>query len=62
MSILNIWNYFLVISLNLKKVETKKCLLNFTVNHEKQINEYLKPLKLSGTLSVEQYKTIKAVG
>ena len=62
MSILNIWNYFLVISLNLKKVETKKCLLNFTVNHKKRINKYLKPLKLSGTLSVEQYKTIKAVG
>ena len=51
-----------MISLNLKKVETKKCLLNFTVNHKKRINKYLKPLKRSGTLSVEQYKTIKAVG
>ena len=45
-----------------EKVNTKKGLLNFTVNHEKRINEYLKPLKLSRALSVEQYKKIKAVG
>ena len=28
-----------------EKVHTKKGLLNFTVNHEKRIKEYLKPLK-----------------
>ena len=44
-----------------EKVHTKKGLLNFTVNHEKRINEYLKPLKLSRALSVEQYHKIKAV-
>ena len=45
-----------------KKVDTKKDLLNFTVNYEKRINEYLKSLELSGALNVEQYKKIKAVG
>ena len=39
-----------------EKFDTKKCLLNFTGNHEKRINEYLKPLKSSGALSVEQHK------
>ena len=45
-----------------EKVATKKGLLNFTVNHEKRINEYLKSLKSSGGLSVEHHKKIKAVG
>ena len=45
-----------------EKVATKKGLLNFTVNHEKRINEYLKSLKSSGALSVEHHKKIKAVG
>ena len=45
-----------------EKVNTKKGLLNFTVNHEKRINEYLKSLKSSGALSVDQCKKIKAVG
>ena len=58
MSILNIWNHFLVIKLNLKKVDTKKSLLHFTVNHEKRINKYLKSLKSPGALSVEQHKKI----
>ena len=35
-----------------RKVDTKKGLLNFTVNHEKQIS---KP----GSLSVEQHKKIR---
>ena len=43
-----------------EKVDTKKGLLNFTVNHEKRINEYLRSLKSSGALSVEQHKEIKA--
>ena len=45
-----------------EKVDTKKGLLNFTINHEKRINKYLKSLKSSGSLSVEQHKKIKAVG
>ena len=44
-----------------EKVDTKKGLLNFTVNHEKRINEYVKSLKLSGVLSVEQYQKIKVI-
>ena len=54
-------NHFLVIRLNFKKVDTKKGLLNFTVNREKRINGYLKSLKSSRALSVEQHKKIKAV-
>ena len=42
-------------------VDVQKGLLNFTVNHEKWINKYLKSLKLSGALKVEQHKKIKAV-
>ena len=45
-----------------EKVDTKKGLLNFTVNHEKRINKYLKSFKSSGALMVEQHKKIKAVG
>ena len=51
---------------NLDFVKTKiyllKGLLNFTVNHEKRINEYLKFLKSSGALGVEQHKKITVVG
>ena len=50
MSTLNIWNHFLVIRLNLKKVDIKKGSLNFNVNYEKRINEYLKSLKSSEVL------------
>ena len=45
-----------------EKVRIKKGLLNFTVNHEKQINEYLRFLKSSGALGVEQHKKITVVG
>ena len=45
-----------------EKVDTKKGLLNFTVNHEKRINKYLKSFKSSGALTVDQHKKIKAVG
>ena len=45
-----------------EKVKIKTRILNFQVNHEKRINEYLKSLKNSGSLSVDQYKKIKAVG
>ena len=36
--------------------------MNFQVNHKKHINEYLKSLKISGSLSVDRYKKTKAVG
>ena len=36
-----------------EKVATKKDLLNFTVNHEEQITDYLKSLKSSRALRVE---------
>ena len=45
-----------------EKVSIKKGILNFSINHEKNINNYLKRLEKSGALSTEQYKTIKAVG
>ena len=43
------------------KVDIKTRTLNFQVNHEKLINEILKRLKSSGSLSYKQYKKIKAV-
>ena len=46
----------------IEKVKIKTRILNFQVNHEKRINEYLKSLKNSGSLSVDQYEKIKAVG
>ena len=45
----------------LEKISIKKGILNFSINHEKNINNYLKGLEKSGTLSTEQYKKIKAV-
>ena len=45
-----------------EKVKIKTRILNFQVNHEKRINQYLKSLKNSGSLNVDQYKKIKAVG
>ena len=44
-----------------EKVDTKKGLLSFAVNHEKRMNEYLKSLKSSGAVCAEQHKKIKAV-
>ena len=45
-----------------EKVDVKTRTLNFQVNHEKRINEILKSLKSTGSLSDKQYKNIKAVG
>ena len=45
-----------------EKVSIKKSILNFTINHEKSIYNYLKRLEKSGTLSTKQHKKIKAVG
>ena len=41
---------------NFEKVSIKKGISNFSVNHEKNIYNYLKRLEKSGTLSTEQYK------
>ena len=45
-----------------EKVSVKKGTLKFSINHEKNINNYLKRLEKSGTLSTEQYKKFKAFG
>ena len=47
---------------NFEKVDIKTRALNFQVNSEKRINEFLKSLKPSGNLSDKQYKKIKADG
>ena len=45
-----------------EKVNIKKAILNFSINREKNINNYLKRLEKSVSLSTKQYKKIKAVG
>ena len=45
-----------------EKVSIKKGTLDFSINYEKNINNYLTRLEKSGSLSTEQYKKIKAVG
>ena len=45
-----------------EKVKIKKGILNFSINLERRINDYLKSLEKSGTLSTDQYKKIKAIG
>ena len=45
-----------------EKVNVKKGILNFSINHEKHINNYLKNLEKLGSLSSNQYKKIKATG
>ena len=45
-----------------EQVDVKTRTLNFQVNHEKHVNEILKSLNSAGSVSVKQYKKIKAVG
>ena len=45
-----------------EKVKSKKGILNFSINHERRINDYLKSLEKSGSLTTDQYKKIKAIG
>ena len=45
-----------------EKVNFKKGILNFSIKHEKRINDYFKSLEKSGSLSFDQYKKIKATG
>ena len=42
-----------------EKVGIKKGILNFSINHEKKINNYWKRLEKSESLSTEQYKKLK---
>ena len=48
-------------STKFEKVDIKTRTLNFQVNHEKRINEFVKSLKSPGSLNDKQYKKIKAV-
>ena len=45
-----------------EKVKIKKEILNFSINHERRMNDYLKSLEKSGSLATDQYKKIKAIG
>ena len=45
-----------------EKVKIKKGILNFSINHERRINDYLKSLEKSGSLTTDQHKKIKAIG
>ena len=45
---------------NFGKVNIKKGILNFSINHEKHISNHLKRYEKSGSLSIKQYKKIKS--
>ena len=45
-----------------EKVSIKKGILNISISHENNINNYLKRLEKSRSLSTKYYKKIKAVG
>ena len=45
-----------------EKVSIKEGILNFSINHERNINNYSKRIEKSGTLSTEQHQKIKTVG
>ena len=46
----------------IEKVKIKKGILNFSINHERRTNNYLKSLEKSGSLTTDQHKKIKAIG
>ena len=43
-----------------QNVKIKKEILHFSINHERRINDYLKSLEKSGSLTTDQYEKIKA--
>ena len=45
-----------------EKEKIKKIFLNFSINHERGIKDYLKSLEKTGSLTTDQYKKIKAIG
>ena len=45
-----------------EKIKTKKGILTFSINHERRINDSLKSLEKSGSLTTDQFKKIKAIG
>ena len=60
---LSILKRFLMMLQNFtKKVKTKKGTLNFSINHERRINDHWKSLEKSGSLTNDRYKKIKAIG
>ena len=44
-----------------EKIKIKKGILNFSINHERRINDYLKSLEKSVSLTTDQYKKVKAI-
>ena len=59
---LGILKRLLITLRSLKKVKIKKGIFNFSINHERHINDYLNSLEKSGSLTTVQYKKIKAIG
>ena len=45
-----------------EKVKIKKGILNFSVNHERRMNDYLKSLEKWSSLTTDQSQKIKAIG
>ena len=45
-----------------EKVKIKKIYWDFSVYHERRINDYLQSLEKSGSLTTDQYKKIKEIG
>ena len=45
-----------------EKVKIKKTILNFSINHERRVNDYLKSLEKSSSLTTDQYKKIRTIG
>ena len=52
------------VSTKFEKVKIKKGILNYRINHERRINDFLyfESLEKSGSLTTDQYKKIKAIG
>ena len=44
-----------------EKIKIKKGILNFSINHERRINDYLKSLEKSVSLTTDQYKKVKVI-
>ena len=51
----------LVDATKFEKGKIKKGILNFSINHERRINDYLKSLEKSGSPATDQYEKIKAI-
>ena len=45
-----------------EKFKINKGIFNFSISYERRINDYLKSLEISGSLTTDQFKKIKAIG